>query len=246
MPSDSDRAIALRRPQFLLLDALNTLAGLCGDYVGFFTEMSRQGGIEADPLTVKEALEAEYKLVRAYQRGRTDYSVDPQRERAFWHKVDQEIFQRIGFNHRASEMADRAFEAFESGRHFMLFEYTLPALRKIKESGLPIGIVSNGTPGMERWMKSSPLAEIAEFILVSSIVGWEKPGPEIFQMALTQAGVAPAEALFVGDSYEFDVMGAQGAGLPVVWLGKRANPAIAPCPVLKHIGELPDFLETLK
>ena len=99
-------------------------------------------------------------------------------------------------------------------------------------------------------MKASPLADYAEFILVSAVVGWEKPGPEIFRLALEQAGAAPHEALFVGDSFEHDVLGALGVGIPAIWLSKNPDGRAKGLPpsqfsVLEHIGQLPDFLARL-
>ena len=46
----------------------------------------------------------------------------------------------------------------------------------------------------------------------SALVGVEKPDPAIFRAALEALGVAPEEALYVGDLYEVDVVGARAAG----------------------------------
>jgi putative hydrolase of the HAD superfamily len=52
----------------------------------------------------------------------------------------------------------------------------------------------------------------------SGAVGIEKPDPRIFAMALALADVAPDEALYVGDLYPVDVVGARRAGLEPVLL----------------------------
>jgi putative hydrolase of the HAD superfamily len=44
-------------------------------------------------------------------------------------------------------------------------------------------------------------------------VGRRKPDPEIFQRALDALGVAPQEALFVGDTLASDIAGAAALGL---------------------------------
>jgi len=49
-------------------------------------------------------------------------------------------------------------------------------------------------------------------------VGIEKPDPQIFALALARMGIAPDDALYVGDLYEVDVVGARAAGLDVVLL----------------------------
>jgi FMN phosphatase YigB (HAD superfamily) len=50
----------------------------------------------------------------------------------------------------------------------------------------------------------------------SGVLGIEKPDPRIFQAALQALRVAPEEALYVGDLYEVDVLGAQSAGIEAV------------------------------
>ena len=61
-------------------------------------------------------------------------------------------------------------------------------------------------------------------IVVSDEVGWRKPHPEIFSRALADLGVTPAEALFVGDRADIDVVGAQRLGMPSVWINRDARP----------------------
>jgi putative hydrolase of the HAD superfamily len=54
--------------------------------------------------------------------------------------------------------------------------------------------------------------------------GVAKPDPRIFLEACRLLGVAPGEAVYVGDDLLLDVAGAQGAGLRAVWMnrvGKR-------------------------
>ena len=56
--------------------------------------------------------------------------------------------------------------------------------------------------------------------------------PAIFRLALERLEVGSAEALFVGDSPEYDLRGAMAAGIPFVWM----NPGAEQLPVQ----ELPD------
>src|SRR5439155_821366 len=56
------------------------------------------------------------------------------------------------------------------------------------------------------------------FVVDSGEVGVEKPNPRIFELALARAGVAAAEAAYIGDFYSIDVKGATAAGLRAVLL----------------------------
>jgi HAD superfamily hydrolase (TIGR01509 family) len=63
---------------------------------------------------------------------------------------------------------------------------------------------------------------------VSSVeVGFAKPHPGPFQAALAHLGLAPRDAIHVGDSAQEDVAGAQAAGVTPV-LVDREGSAVAP------------------
>jgi putative hydrolase of the HAD superfamily len=57
-----------------------------------------------------------------------------------------------------------------------------------------------------------------DFVVDSGEVGVEKPDRRIFDLALARAGVAAAEAAYIGDLYTIDVLGAGAAGLRAVLL----------------------------
>jgi HAD superfamily hydrolase (TIGR01450 family) len=52
-----------------------------------------------------------------------------------------------------------------------------------------------------------------------------KPEPHLFQVALQRLGLPPQAAVMVGDSIHSDIRGAQGVGLPTIWI---APPDAAP------------------
>jgi putative hydrolase of the HAD superfamily len=61
--------------------------------------------------------------------------------------------------------------------------------------------------------------EIADCFLSitdSGLVGYEKPHPEIFRVALETLKAKPEESLYVGDMYSVDYVGATGAGMQAV------------------------------
>jgi putative hydrolase of the HAD superfamily len=81
-------------------------------------------------------------------------------------------------------------------------------------------------------------------ILISADFGRRKPHPAIFHEALRRLGVAPAESLYVGDTYADDVIGALGAGLDVAWLAPADAPGADPAPT-HRITTLADLIPLL-
>ncbi len=92
-----------------------------------------------------------------------------------------------------------------------------------------LAVVSNFdyTPTAMGILETAGVAALFDAVVVSDAVGWRKPAPPIFHAALNRLGLQPAEALFVGDRADIDVVGAQGVGMPVAWLNPEgeARPA---------------------
>jgi putative hydrolase of the HAD superfamily len=90
------------------------------------------------------------------------------------------------------------------------------ALMMARGAGLATAVVSNSNGTVEALLTSLGLAPHLDFVVDSSAVGVEKPDARIFRLALMRAGLAPSQAVYVGDLYSVDVLGARGAGLEAV------------------------------
>ncbi|HET7342333.1 MAG TPA: HAD family hydrolase, partial [Methylomirabilota bacterium] len=96
------------------------------------------------------------------------------------------------------------------------------ALRLARARGLRTGVISNSNGTIADILDELGLARHVEFVLDSSKVGVEKPDPRIFRLALERAGVEPHEAVYVGDLYSIDVLGARAAGLRAILMDPGA------------------------
>jgi putative hydrolase of the HAD superfamily len=122
-------------------------------------------------------------------------------------------------------------------------ESTALTLRELKARGLRLGVVSNSDGRIESALEQAGISSYFDFFIDSFLVGVEKPDPKIFHIATTRAGVAPAEAAYVGDLYSVDVVGARGAGLlPVLYDPYELNPQ-ADCIRIRRLGELLDLVD---
>jgi putative hydrolase of the HAD superfamily len=84
------------------------------------------------------------------------------------------------------------------------------------------GVISNSNGSVASILEALGFLPYLEFVLDSFVVGIEKPDPRIFRRALEQAGVAPHEAVYVGDLYSIDVLGARAVGMGAVLLDPGA------------------------
>jgi putative hydrolase of the HAD superfamily len=78
-------------------------------------------------------------------------------------------------------------------------------------------------------------------------LGRAKPDAAIFLAACRELGVAPQDAVYVGDDLLLDVRGAQQAGLRGVWLNRTGScrhleHGVVPDAICADFGELLDWL----
>jgi HAD superfamily hydrolase (TIGR01549 family) len=109
------------------------------------------------------------------------------------------------------------------------------ALRRVKAAGLGVGVISNSNGRARAILEAAGLGADLDFVIDSGIVGVEKPDPRIFALALAEAGAAPKEAVYVGDLYSVDVLGARAAGLDAVLIDPRGHGGPRDCPVARGI-----------
>jgi HAD superfamily hydrolase (TIGR01549 family) len=89
-----------------------------------------------------------------------------------------------------------------------------------------LAVVSNFDhgPTVEMALDSHGIRHRFEVVVVSADVGWRKPRPEIFAETLRRLNLGPSDAIFVGDTPEVDVVGAQAASMDVIWIDHGVKP----------------------
>ena len=111
------------------------------------------------------------------------------------------------------------------------------ALRRVKAAGLGAGVISNSNGRAGAILRAAGLGAELDFVIDSGIVGVEKPDPRIFALALEAARAAAGEAVYVGDLYSVDVLGARAAGLDAILIDPRGYGGPRDCPVARGIAE---------
>lgn len=101
-----------------------------------------------------------------------------------------------------------------------LYPDTLDVLRELKARGVLIGIDSNRPCSTEIMMRDLQDMGIAPYVdagVCSGETGFLKPHRSTFDRVIADLGVAPHEAVMVGDSVEADLRGAKAVGMRTVW-----------------------------
>lgn len=133
-------------------------------------------------------------------------------------------------------------KAFSNIR-FVLFDDVLPVFDQLKQRSATLGIISNIDQDLTPICQELGLAPYLDLTLTSAEVGSGKPHAPIFLAALRQAGAESAEAIYVGDHYDTDVVGAQKVGMKGVLLDRHNSYRhIDGCQRIRTLHELVDHL----
>jgi HAD superfamily hydrolase (TIGR01549 family) len=90
---------------------------------------------------------------------------------------------------------------------------TFEALERLKSAGFKLGLVSNADGRVEADARRIGFSRFFDVIIDSQVVGIQKPDPRIFMIALERLGVPANEAIYAGDMYSIDMLGARAAGM---------------------------------
>ena len=109
-----------------------------------------------------------------------------------------------------------------------------------------LGLLTNG-PSDIQWEKIRSLGfgHVFDAIVVAGDVGIYKPDVRIFEMLLDRLEVRASAALFVGDIYETDIVGAHRVGMRTAWVrrnGTRPTEDIVPDIAIHDVTALREVL----
>jgi putative hydrolase of the HAD superfamily len=92
-------------------------------------------------------------------------------------------------------------------------------LECLKAQGIKLGIITNGSIySQNAKIDAVGIRHYFDTIIISDEVGFKKPDPQIFRLALKNLNTTAEKSWFVGDHPTNDIKGALDAGLHAVWL----------------------------
>lgn len=219
-------------PTVILFDAGGTLVHV--DYF-FLQHELRRLGIR---VTRRELRRAEY-----YARAEIDrfvlaapHSSDETRRRPYF----AAMLERFVLDEQVLACLLERLEAAHRRRNLwrLMLPSTRQVLRELRRRGLTLGVVSNADGRIATILQQCGAGGFFDVVVDSHLVGVEKPDPRIFQLALMRVGVPPQQAVYVGDIYGIDVVGAERAGLRPLLLDALGCYEGVRCEKIRHLREL--------
>ena len=114
-------------------------------------------------------------------------------------------------------------------------------LERFRNSGLKLGLVSNTfVPGkvLDRHLRQEQLLDLLPVRVYSCDVGYRKPDGNIFRIALQRCELSADETMFVGDSPQADIRGANAAGFISVLKDSAGKHVSDHCQAAYRIGNI--------
>jgi HAD superfamily hydrolase (TIGR01549 family) len=210
-----------------------------------FAEFARELGLTSTPADLHRLARWEHAYFAQSPEILVDSAAFPE-PADFWRNFCQRELLALGADARqAVELAPQLSQRMDKDYKpaDLLPEDLLETLAALKADGYLLGVLSNRDKPYTDYLAKRGLKEFFDLALYAGEAGLYKPHPGVFHFLLEKAGVSAAEAIYIGDNYYADVVGARQAGLQPVLFDLHHLFPEADCPVIQAHSQIYSLLE---
>jgi len=230
------------------LDAVGTLIEADPPVVDAYAEFGRCHGSRLNRAEVGRrfaaALSKSVEMDR--EKGPAGLATSEEAECVRWRWVVGQVFEDIEDEAAVERCFEELFVHFGRPSSWKCFDDVATTMNRIDRLGLGLVIASNFDRRLHTICAGWPPLQSAQAVVVSSEVGWKKPGPGFFGALVEACGCRPDQVLMVGDDPVNDVDGALSSGLQAVQVDRSDRggedtsllPSVRRSPVIRSLAEL--------
>lgn len=193
--------------------------------------------------------------------GKTLYSAINETARHYWSDPERHRQGRLNLDGTRREIVMQAFrklDCLDGDNAFMLadnysnlhqemihmFPDAEETIKELVSRGIKLALITNGNSVKQRYkINKFGLEKYFDACLVEGEVGFGKPDPRVFRLAMEKLQVTPEEVWMVGDNLEWDIEAPQKLGIYSIWndysrKGLPADSKIVPDRIINNIREL--------
>ncbi len=148
------------------------------------------------------------------------------------------LAEEFGYPHQMARDGLALFHKFRNKVNF--FDDAFTTIERLKNH-FKIGAITNGNADLA----AIGISEKFDFVVTAEKVGVMKPNGKIFQYAQHKAQLERHEMLFVGDTPDADVLGAQRSGWRAIWFNPHKTQwlkDVKPDAEIHKLSQLPTLL----
>ena len=203
------------RHEVVILDLCHTFMFDCdrfSDSKSYSRAYTKIGGTRLSDLQVESAIERTFSILHDAGKHPENFEAFPQVR-----TVLAAVAKELNINSDEIEFLEEVFALHEVGTIPTDYAEVLKELRKKHRLGLLSNIWVRKTK-YEEEMKKAGTYGLFENIVFSSDHGMLKPSRKLFDIALEPFRIDRSKVVYIGDSFERDVVGAKWSGLSSVWI----------------------------
>jgi len=148
-------------------------------------------------------------------------------------------------NDELTKLADNYSNIHE--KLWYLFDGVEETLQKLKDSGIKLGIMTNGTSESQRGkLKRFDIEKYFDYIFIEGEIGYGKPDIKIYEYMLQETKISCDKILMVGDNLIWDIEPPQKLGIFTIWINTKGaqleNYNIKPDKITEKISDIIDLI----
>ena len=209
----------MKKYKAILFDLDGTLRANLPEGFEAFAEYAGRVGLA---LSGEQVRCVEREAHRYWSGNRADEDMARYDQREFWVNYNRLLLYAIGITN-CPDCARQINDFFDDYDPIdVIFADTRVVLKQLNADGYVVGLVSNREEALTSLVEQYGLSEFFHFTLSAGQAKCYKPAPKIFLQALQMAGnIAPEQAVYVGDNYFAEVLGARNIGMHVILVDPR-------------------------
>jgi putative hydrolase of the HAD superfamily len=173
-------------------------------------------------LTEHQIKICEREAHRYWASARVDSDIARFDQRGFWVNYNQRLLDAMNAGLDCADCAHRIQDFFEDyDPQDVVFADARPVLQTLRDAGYTLGLVSNREEDLMPRAERYGLAEFFRFTLSAGQAACFKPDPRIFYKALGLANAQAHEAVYIGDNFFADVVGALNVGMDAILIDQH-------------------------
>ncbi|MEJ5186113.1 MAG: HAD-IA family hydrolase [Candidatus Geothermincolales bacterium] len=238
-----DRREKIKRPEVIFLDVGETIFHPYPSFGELFRTVCLEHGVDVDPREVARSARRHMETVEEMQGKGFSFTDHPEKSREFWLGFYHSILGELGCQGEDHILPKALYRTFSDPSLYRPYPDVKNALDILRDLGFRLGVITNFEPWVQDLLDGWGISPYLDHVVISGLLGREKPHPAIFLEALRMADVLPEDALHVGDSIRSDFQGARDVGMQAVLIDRRGSHPDFRGPRIANLLELPDLFE---